>query len=369
MEANLQQPCSTKDDQKMVEIVKVYVLPPGARFVPKDHELIVDHLMKKVMNEPVPYLSITEIDLAKHSPQELSEIHDCNEEKEWYFYTPRDRKYRNGTRPNRAAGNGYWKATGADKSIYYGDKEVGKKKSLVYYEGKPPKGDKTNWIMHEYRTTIPNAKRTDPNDMRLDDWVLCRIYKKSNRSSKNQERTQQHQHVVAEEDIPNVSQENCTSVEFEYSNALFDNNNNNINVDDMYANPTPNVLPPLEPFNSNFGQFGAIDIPEYNNNSMYMGGGVQPPTATGVWTLCSTEPPSNSHYQFQNQIPIPTTTHLNAEEETKEVIKPADMFQDANEYSFLSTLSDLSSADFVNYIRNLDNALYNDNQILPRNER
>jgi len=29
-------------------------------------------------------------------------------EKEWYFFTPR---------PNRAAGTGYWKATGADKPI------------------------------------------------------------------------------------------------------------------------------------------------------------------------------------------------------------------------------------------------------------
>ncbi|KAK4482420.1 hypothetical protein RD792_009575 [Penstemon davidsonii] len=341
MEANLQQPCSTKDDQ--IEIVKVYVLPPGARFVPKDHELIVDHLMKKVMNEPVPYLSITEIDLAKHSPQELSEIYDCNEEKEWYFYSPRDRKYPNGIRPNRAAGNGYWKATGADKLIYYGDKEVGKKKSLVYYEGKPPQGNKTNWIMHEYRTTKPNAKRTGlPNDMRLDDWVLCRIYKKSNRSSKNQGQTQQY--VVAEENNPN------NSVEFEHSNALFDNNN--ISVDDTYANPTPNVIPSLEP--------------SITNNSMYMGGGAQPPTATG---LSSTEKPaSNSHYHnqnFQNQIPNPTSTHLNAEEETKE-IKLADMFQDVNDYSFLTTLSDLSSADFVNYIRNLDNVLYNDNQLLPR---
>ncbi|KAI8019036.1 hypothetical protein LOK49_LG04G00497 [Camellia lanceoleosa] len=31
------------------------------------------------------------------------------EEKEWYFFIPRDQKYKNGKRPNRAAGYGYWK--------------------------------------------------------------------------------------------------------------------------------------------------------------------------------------------------------------------------------------------------------------------
>ena len=73
-------------------------------------------------------------------------------EKEWYFFTPRDRKYPNGSRPNRAAGSGYWKAAGADKPINAkgGKKRVGIKKALVFYAGKAPKGSKTNWIMHEY---------------------------------------------------------------------------------------------------------------------------------------------------------------------------------------------------------------------------
>lgn len=32
-----------------------------------------------------------------------------------------------------------------------GTQKVGVKKALVFYGGKPPKGIKTNWIMHEYR--------------------------------------------------------------------------------------------------------------------------------------------------------------------------------------------------------------------------
>ena len=75
-------------------------------------------------------------------------------EKEWFFYVPRDRKYRNGDRPNRVTTSGYWKATGTDKTIVApsgGGQNVGVKKALVFYKGRPPKGIKTNWIMHEYR--------------------------------------------------------------------------------------------------------------------------------------------------------------------------------------------------------------------------
>lgn len=75
-------------------------------------------------------------------------------EREWYFFSPRDRKYPNGARPNRAAASGYWKATGTDKPIHTsvgGVRKIGVKKALVFYKGRAPKGVKTNWIMHEYR--------------------------------------------------------------------------------------------------------------------------------------------------------------------------------------------------------------------------
>lgn len=79
--------------------------------------------------------------------------------KEWYFFTPRDRKYPNGSRPNRVTRNGYWKATGADKPIKSKSDSkvtVGIKKALVFYAGKGTKGIKTNWIMHEYRHPTPS---------------------------------------------------------------------------------------------------------------------------------------------------------------------------------------------------------------------
>ncbi|KAK6133735.1 hypothetical protein DH2020_032446 [Rehmannia glutinosa] len=155
-------------------------LPPGFRFHPTDEELIMCYLRNQANSRPCPVSIIPEVDIYKFDPWELPEKAEIGEN-EWYFFSPRDRKYPNGVRPNRAAVSGYWKATGTDKDIYSGSKHVGVKKALVFYKGKPPKGVKTDWIMHEYRLT---ESRSHPNkqngSMRLDDWVLCRIYKKKN---------------------------------------------------------------------------------------------------------------------------------------------------------------------------------------------
>lgn len=42
------------------------------------------------------------------------------------------------------------------------NQKVGVKKALVFYGGKPPKGIKTNWIMHEYRMADNKASNKPP---------------------------------------------------------------------------------------------------------------------------------------------------------------------------------------------------------------
>uniref|UniRef100_A0A7N0SXV8 NAC domain-containing protein n=1 Tax=Kalanchoe fedtschenkoi TaxID=63787 RepID=A0A7N0SXV8_KALFE len=155
-------------------------LPPGFRFFPTDEELLVHYLCRKVAGHQFSLQIIGEIDLYKFDPWVLPSKANFGE-KEWYFFSPRDRKYPNGSRPNRVAGSGYWKATGTDKVITTEGRKVGIKKALVFYIGKAPKGTKTNWIMHEYRLFEASRRRTGP---KLDDWVLCRIYKKNSSQQK-----------------------------------------------------------------------------------------------------------------------------------------------------------------------------------------
>ncbi|MBA0813840.1 hypothetical protein Gohar_027662, partial [Gossypium harknessii] len=149
-------------------------LPAGYRFKPADQELTDYYLRRKFSGLPLP-------------PNKIREVSSNEVEKEWYYFTPRERKYTNGSRPARKAGNGYWKATGADKVVLLKGKKIGSKKTLVFHEGKPPSGSKTNWIMHEYESShAPVRVRHGKEDMKLDNWVY-----KNSREEKQKHRTPQ----------------------------------------------------------------------------------------------------------------------------------------------------------------------------------
>ncbi|KAI4967544.1 hypothetical protein ZWY2020_025227, partial [Hordeum vulgare] len=77
-------------------------------------------------------------------------------------------------------GRGYWKATGKDKEIFRGKGRdavlVGMKKTLVFYTGRAPRGDKTPYVMHEYRLEgqLPHRLHRSAKN----DWAVCRVFDK-----------------------------------------------------------------------------------------------------------------------------------------------------------------------------------------------
>ncbi|KAM7528594.1 hypothetical protein LguiB_032004 [Lonicera macranthoides] len=101
------------------------------RFFPHDYEQVAHYLRNKILNRPLPCDRIQEAELYRYNPQHIT----------------------------------------------------------VYYEGKPPRGDKTNWLMHEFSVKgTPSRAKMSLDDIWLDDWVLCKIYRKMDRSRKVEER-------------------------------------------------------------------------------------------------------------------------------------------------------------------------------------
>ncbi|XP_040379710.1 protein BEARSKIN1-like [Oryza brachyantha] len=152
-------------------------VPPGFRFHPTDEELLLYYLKKKVGFEKFDLEVIREVDLNKIEPWELQERCRIGSapQNEWYFFSHKDRKYPTGSRTNRATTAGFWKATGRDKCIRTSYRKIGMRKTLVFYRGRAPHGQKTDWIMHEYRLEDADDAQGGTSE---DGWVVCRVFKK-----------------------------------------------------------------------------------------------------------------------------------------------------------------------------------------------
>ncbi|KAL7082286.1 hypothetical protein ACP275_14G089800 [Erythranthe tilingii] len=235
-----------EDEQHEEEMVM-----PGFRFHPTEEELVEFYLRRKVEGKRFNVELITFLDLYRYDPWELPGLAAIGE-KEWYFYVPRDKKYRNGDRPNRVTTSGYWKATGADRSIRSENlRSIGLKKTLVFYSGKAPKGIRTSWIMNEYRLPHHETERLQKAEI-----SLCRVYKRAGvedhyslptTSSSQQTR---NQNEPENREIGRSKSQQKDGKKAKITSPNYNNNTNNINniaLQNHINNNSYTIIPPPPP--------------------------------------------------------------------------------------------------------------------------
>ncbi|XP_062005499.1 NAC domain-containing protein 82-like [Rosa rugosa] len=151
-------------------------LPPGFRFNPTDVELVQYYLKRKVMGKRLHVQVIAEVDIYKSAPWDLPDK-SCwrSGDLKWYFFSPREKKYARGARMNRATDCGYWKTSGKDRSVVYDSEVVGWIKTLIFHTGRAPRGERTNWVLHEYRLEDKNLVDLG---VPQDSYVLCMVFQK-----------------------------------------------------------------------------------------------------------------------------------------------------------------------------------------------
>ncbi|XVF29903.1 hypothetical protein REPUB_Repub16aG0010500 [Reevesia pubescens] len=161
------------------------VWPPGFRFHPTDEELVLYYLKRKICRRKLKLDIIRETDVYKWDPEDLPAQSILKTgDRQWFFFSPRDRKYPNGSRSSRATRDGYWKATGKDRTVTCNSQTVGIKKTLVFYRGRAPNGERTDWVMHEYTLDEEELKRCQNVK---DYYALYKVFKKSGPGPKNGE--------------------------------------------------------------------------------------------------------------------------------------------------------------------------------------
>ncbi|KAF5201971.1 Nac domain-containing protein [Thalictrum thalictroides] len=227
-------------------------VPPGFRFHPTEEELLQYYLKKKVGYEKIDLDVIRYVDLNKLEPWDIQETCKIGStpQNDWYFFSHKDKKYPTGTRTNRATAAGFWKATGRDKNIYSSFKRIGMRKTLVFYKGRAPHGQKSDWIMHEYRLDDTAAVSTETiasNPLREivqeEGWVVCRVYKKkSHHKSLDSACNSTNMTSISKTQMLNSNNDGALDQNIQYmgrtckkesdniNNFHFINNNNNSNM-------------------------------------------------------------------------------------------------------------------------------------------
>ncbi|XP_048503212.1 NAC domain-containing protein 89 isoform X2 [Beta vulgaris subsp. vulgaris] len=157
------------DGKEAERLIAASSMFPGFKFSPTDEELILYYLKNKLEGYDKCVQVIPELDICKYEPWDLPSKSIIKSDEEWFYFSPRGKKYPNGSQSKRATEIGYWKATGKERAVKSGSIVIGTKRTLVFHIGRAPKGERTEWIMHEY---CVSGKGQDA-------LVVCRLRRKN----------------------------------------------------------------------------------------------------------------------------------------------------------------------------------------------
>ncbi|CAH8333393.1 unnamed protein product [Eruca vesicaria subsp. sativa] len=130
--------------------VEASTMFPGFKFSPTDVELISYYLKRKMDGLERSVEVIPETDIYNFEPWDLPDKSIVKSDSEWFFFCARGKKYPHGSQNRRTTKKGYWKATGKERDVKSSSQVVGTKRTLVFHIGRAPKGERTEWLMHEY---------------------------------------------------------------------------------------------------------------------------------------------------------------------------------------------------------------------------
>ncbi|XP_010454491.1 PREDICTED: NAC domain-containing protein 89-like [Camelina sativa] len=170
---------SSKATAASVEASTVF---PGFKFSPTDVELISYYLKRRMDGLERSVEVIPDAEIYNFEPWDLPDKSIVKSDNEWFFFCARGKKYPHGSQNRRATKMGYWKATGKERDVKSGSEVIGTKRTLVFHIGRAPKGERTDWIMHEYCM----------KGVSLDDaMVVCRVRRNKEYHSGTSQKTPQ----------------------------------------------------------------------------------------------------------------------------------------------------------------------------------
>eukprot|EP00250_Pteridium_aquilinum_P028509 c37288_g1_i1 orf=1-756(+) len=160
------------------------------------------------------------------------------------------------------------------------------RKTLVFYRGRAPHGQKTDWIMHEYRLEDgPHHSSHDHFSSNEDGWVVCRVFKKRMHHQKPSSQPASHQSIVqtSEEEqsslVDNSTYNRCHKNFHVKSVPLTASNSPHFSCkqEEEYDDSLPHVpflhMPPLEsPKNSTHDSILFPDLIDYHGKRSFMSG-------------------------------------------------------------------------------------------------